>query len=279
MRPTHYVTRSELTPAAHHGRARLPHTASTLLARFVFALTASVLAGVAVSAQQPGDTGRTYTANALSTGQFASRASLEQIARGTGPAAAVAQERLTDGDFLVGDRLALAVAGEPTLTDTFTVREGQVLRLPNLPDIKLHGVLHAELQDTLAKDVAAFIKNPDVRVTPLVRVAVLGEVARPGYYSASADELVSSLFMQAGGLEHDSDLGKTEVRRGAETVYTAKMLQTAMAQGQTIDQLALRPGDQVVVGQHPPGGNALRYIGIVAALAGIGASIAFIATR
>jgi polysaccharide export outer membrane protein len=248
-------------------------------ARFVFALTASLVAGVAVGAQQPGDTGRTYTPDALSTGQFASRASLEQIARGTGPAAAAAQERLSNGDFEVGDRIALAVVGEPTLTDTFTVREGQLLRLPNLPDIHLHGILHADLQDTLAHDLAGFIKNPDVRVTPLVRVAVLGQVARPGYYSASADELVSSLLMQAGGLEHDSDLGKTFVRRGTQTLYTPKMLQLAMAQGQTIDQLALRPGDQLVVGEHPPGGNALRYVGIAAALAGIGASIAFIATR
>lgn len=248
-------------------------------ARFLFALTASLVAGVTIGAQQPVDTGRTYTLDAVSTGQFASRASLQQIARGGGPAAAVAQERLTNGDFQVGDRVALAVVGEPALTDTFTVREGQVLRLPNLPDIQLHGILHAELQDTLAHDIASFVKNPDVRATPLVRVAVLGEVARPGYYSASDDELVSSLLMQAGGLEHDSDLGKTVVRRGTETLYTAKMLQAAMAQGQTIDQLALRPGDQLVVGEHPPGGNALRYIGIVAALAGIGASIAFIATR
>lgn len=248
-------------------------------ARFVSALAATLLAGAAVGAQQPGDTGRTYPIDALSTGQFASRASLQQAARGNGPASAIAQQRLTDGDFEVGDRIALAVTGEPTLTDTFTVREGQILRLPNLPDIHLRGVLHAELQDTLAHDIASYVKNPDVHATPLVRVAVLGAVMRPGYYSSSADELVSSLFMQAGGLEQNSDLGKTVVKRGPETVYTGKELQSAMAHGETIDQLALRPGDQLVVAEHPPGGNTLRYLGIAAALAGIGASIAFIATR
>jgi protein involved in polysaccharide export with SLBB domain len=277
--PTYHVTRSDLTPAAHHGRARLRHTIRTMLVHFVFALTATLAAGAALGAQQPGDTGRTYPLDALSTGQFASRASLEQLARGTGPAAQTAQERLTDGDFQVGDRIALMVSGEPTLTDTFTVREGQILRLPNIPDIPLHGVLHAELQDTLAHDLASYIKNPDVHATPLVRLAVLGQVARPGYYSAGADELVSSLFMQAGGLEHDSDLGKTVVRRGTQTLYSAKEFQAAMTQGETIDQLAIRPGDEVVVGQHPPGGAALRYLGIAAILAGIGASIAFIATR
>jgi protein involved in polysaccharide export with SLBB domain len=248
--------------------------------RLVFALTASLLVGATAGAQQViVDTGRTYPMDALSTGQFASRASLEQVARGDGPAAVTAQDRLTNGDFLVGDRIALTVAGEPTLTDTFTVREGQILSLPNLPDIHLHGILHAELQDTLAHDIARYVKNPDVHVTPLVRVAVLGQVARPGYYSAASDELVSSLFMQAGGLTQNSDLGKTTVHRGPETVYTSKELQTAMAHGETIDQLALRPGDQVLVGEHPPGGNTLRYLGIAAALAGIAASIAFVATR
>jgi hypothetical protein len=59
-------------------------------------------------------------------------------------------------------------------------------------------------------------------------------------------------------------------------VYPAKVVQTAIAQGQTIDQLDLRPGDQIIVGEHPPGGNALRVLGIVAAVAGIAVSIALV---
>ncbi len=221
----------------------------------------------------------TFHPDAVGTGQFASRASLQQIAAGNGPAAAEAQSRLTDGDFMVGDRIALAVQGEQALTDTFTVREGQMLRLPNMTDIALHGVLHSEVQGFITKQLAQYLRNPVVRATPLVRVAVLGQVSRPGYYSAPADELVSDMLMRAGGPTSTADLNKTVVRRGAVTIYPAKTVQTAMAQGETIDQLNLRPGDQVVVAERPAGGAFLRTIGIVAALAGIGASIAFIATR
>lgn len=220
-----------------------------------------------------------YQPDAVSTGEFATRASLQQAAAGSGPAAETARERLANGDFRVGDRIALAVVGEPALTDTFTVREAQILQLPNVPEIHLQGVLHAELQDTLAHDLARYIKDPVVHATPLVRVAVLGQVARPGYYSAAADELVSTLLMRAGGLTPTSDLGKTVVRRGSETVYPAKALQTAMSHGETIDQLALQPGDQVVVGDRPAGGRTLQYLGVAAVLAGIAASIAIIATR
>jgi polysaccharide export outer membrane protein len=200
-------------------------------------------------------------------------------ARGTGATAASAQERLAKGDFQVGDRIALAVAGEPTLTDTFTVREGQLLRLPNMPDVPLHGVLHAEVQDTLARDLSKYIKDPAVRATPLVRVAVLGQVPRPGYYSVAADELTTTVLMRAGGLTTTSDLHKTVVRRGSETIYSSRELQTAMTNGETIDQLALRPGDEIVVAEHPPGGNVLRYIAIFAGLAGIAASVTIIASH
>jgi polysaccharide export outer membrane protein len=236
-------------------------------------------------AQQVGDTTRataTTTAfhpDALGTGQFAARTQLQQTAAGGGPGASAAGERLTNGDFQVGDRIALAVQNEPTLTDTFTVREGQTLRLPNVPDIALHGVLRSELQGYLTKQLAQYLRNPVVRATPLVRVAVLGQVVRPGYYSAPADELVSDMLMRAGGPTTNADVNKTEVRRGGVVVLRATSVQKAMSQGETIDQLDLRPGDQLVVGEHPPGGHTLQLLGVIAALAGIGASIAFIATR
>jgi len=252
----------------------------------------ALVAGVAFSllaptarAQQAGDTGRataTTTAfhpDALGTGQFAARTQLQQAASGSGPGASAAEERLTNGDFQVGDRIALAVQGEPTLTDTFTVREGQMLRVPNVPDIALHGVLRSELQGYLTKQLAEYLRNPVVRATPLIRVAVLGQVVHPGYYSAPADELVSDMLMRAGGPTTNADVNKTDVRRAGVVVVRPTEVQKAMTRGETIDQLDLRPGDQLVVGEHPPGGHTLQVIGVVAAIAGIGVSIAYIATR
>ena len=281
LRSMHYVTRITSIPATPCARVRRWHPAFPSIVRLLVAVACTLAAvPLAGGAQQVSDTTRaTYQPDALSTGPFASRASLQQAAAGSGVAAATAEARLTNGDFQVGDRIAVAVAGEPTLTDTFTVREGQLLRLPNMPDVALHGVLHAELQDTLTRDLARYIKDPVVHTTPLVRVAVLGQVPRPGYYSVAADELASSLFMHAGGLMNTSDIGKTVVRRGTETVYTPKTFQTAMTNGATVDQLALRPGDEIVVGEHPPGGSFVRYLGVAAVLAGIAASIAIIATR
>ncbi len=237
-------------------------------------------APLTAAAQAPGDTVHgQYQPDALSTGPFASRASLQGAAKGSGPAAQIAQERLAGGDFQVGDRIALAVAGEPTLTDTFTVREGQLIRLPNIPDLQLRGVLHAELQDTLTRYLGHYIKDPVVHASPLVRVAVLGQVPRPGWYSVAADELATSVFMHAGGLINSSDLAKTKVRRGSETLYTPKALQVAMTNGETVDQLALHPGDEIGEGERPPGPNLVRKLGVAAVVTGLVASIAIIAHR
>jgi protein involved in polysaccharide export with SLBB domain len=277
----HYVTRIMTTPAMPSRHVRPFYQARTSCAQLLlgFALSFAVVP-LAATAQAPGDTARgQYQPDALSTGPFASRASLQEAAKGTGPTALIAQERVASGDFQVGDRIALAVAGEPTLTDTFTVREGQLIRLPNIPDVRLHGVLHAELQDTLTRYLGHYIKDPVVHASPLVRVAVLGQVPRPGWYSVAADELATSVFMHAGGLINSSDLGKTKVRRGSETLYTPKALQVAMTNGETVDQLALHPGDEIVVGERPPGGSLVRYLGVAAILAGLAGSIAIIATR
>jgi hypothetical protein len=91
--------------------------------------------------------------------------------------AATIRARLRDGDFDVGDRILLSVRGDSTISDTVTVRAGRMIRLENIPDISLQGVLRSELQDYLTTQLSRYIKRPDVQTTSLVRVAVMGSVA------------------------------------------------------------------------------------------------------
>jgi protein involved in polysaccharide export with SLBB domain len=234
----------------------------------------SALAG----AQQPSDTAHVPLLSAVARGSYETRANLERLAAAGGPEAAAAKERLANGDFQVGDRIALSVAGEAALTDTFTVRDGQILRLPQLPDLSLHGVLHSELQDTLKQVIGRYIKEPDVHATALVRLAVTGAVARPGYYSAPADALLSDMLTRAGGATSTANLDKTVVRRNGLPLLNSGVVSYALSNGQTIDQLSLRPGDEIVVGEHHPS-NALTAMYIVGAILGILVSITIIARR
>lgn len=162
---------------------------------------------------------------------------------------ALVRERLAEGDFRVGDRVVLDVRGDSALADTFAVRDGQVLRLPGTGDIGLKGVLRSELQTHLETELRRFIRDPEVEVTPLIRIGVLGEVGAPGFYSFRADEPVSDVIMAAGGPTQNADLERTKILRGDRALIENDNARDVIAQGRTLDQLNLRAGDQIFVEQ------------------------------
>ena len=199
---------------------------------------------------------------------LATRAELDSLLKSgkvSGDEAAVIRERLKNGDFVPGDRLVLHVLEEPTLNDTFAVKPGGVLVLPNLPDISMHGVLRSEAQTYLAAQIAKYIRNATVTVDPLMRVSILGEVGRPGFYTVRADMLASEVIMAGGGPTGDANLRKTEIRRNGQVVRDAKQVELAFTRGVSLDALNLQAGDEIYVGKKS---NARNTIGYVAAISG-----------
>src|SRR5574341_1215668 len=71
--------------------------------------------------------------------------------------------RLERGDFQPGDRLRLQVDSEPQLSDTFPVGPNQELVLPVIGVLSLHGVLRAELQGAMTRELSRFLRDPIVR--------------------------------------------------------------------------------------------------------------------
>ncbi len=185
-------------------------------------------------------------------------------------------DRLTNGDFQVGDRVLINVQGQQTLSDTFTVREGQIVHLPNLTDIELHGVLRSELQGHVYAAVSKYLRDPVVRTGSLVRLAVLGSVGRPGFYSVSADMLLSDAIMNAGGLASNADVSRTTINRAGTVVWRASDVATALKNGETVDQLSLRAGDQLNVGATHPNTFLTIILPVTAAVVGIAVSVVLI---
>jgi polysaccharide export outer membrane protein len=191
--------------------------------------------------------------------------------------AATIRARLRDGDFDVGDRILLAVRGDSLMSDTVTVRAGRMIRLENLPDISLQGVLRSELQDYLTTQLSRYIKRPEVQSTSLVRIAVMGAVNKPGYYQVPADIAMADAIMIAGGPTGLADVDKTQLKRGTEVLYSSDLLGQEVAKGATLDQLNIRPGDQILIGERhkTPWATIASIVGISAGLI----SILFVLTR
>lgn len=230
----------------------------------------------------------------ISSGREMSRADLEATLRALEEAATgdqygealrararadaeVLRRRLVDGDFRVGDRIQVQVAGEnwnssspgavqaavqvPTAGSaavatgrgsvgaTFTVQTGPAVKLPDIPAISLAGVLRSELQEHLTQEISRYIRAPEVQAESLIRVSVFGSVGNPGFFYPGAEQNIGDVIMLAGGPSSDANYEKIMVRRGQELLWEADNLQRAMAEGRTLDQLNFQAGDIIEVPQ------------------------------
>jgi protein involved in polysaccharide export with SLBB domain len=163
--------------------------------------------------------------------------------------AASVRARLAQGDFRPGDRILLGVDRQASLSDTFTVQAGQVIDLPGVGEVSLAGVMRGELESRLQQFLVQYVRDPNVRAWPLLRIGVVGAVARPGFYYISADAVVADVVMAAGGPTPQGNLQKVQAERGEQSLLTTGELREAMAAGNTLGELGLRSGDRFVVPQ------------------------------
>lgn len=153
----------------------------------------------------------------------------------------------TSTPFQVGDRILLSVEGDSALSDTFSVVEGPALRLPQIGDISLANVPRAGLEPYLTRELGRYINDPVVTARALIRISVMGQVARPGFYAVPVDLVMPDALMVAGGATPDARLEKLQIIRGNSALVGSAALQRAIARGATLDQLGVRAGDRIEV--------------------------------
>ena len=238
-------------------------------------LIALGVAGSLLSAQGVSPAG----ASASPRREYESRNELEaqaKVAEGahrTGEAWLLRQ-RLEKGDFQDGDKIALNVqasmmAGPLELPETLTVRAGRRIEFGRMGELSLEGVLRSELTDKVRDHLSQYVNQPLVRTTPLVRIGVLGNVGRPGFFYSPADRPLSDVLMQAGGPGQDENLAGMLIRRGADVIWTSQDTHTALADGMSLDRMHIRAGDEIYVPQQrrmqwmAAAGLALSIIGFV----------------
>jgi hypothetical protein len=178
------------------------------------------------------------------------------------------RERLRNGDFVPGDRILIQLMGDSSLTDTFTVRGDRMLRLPNLPDISLYGVLDSELKDHLTKEIGKYIKQPELNAVPLLRLAAMGSVGRPGFITVPVDLALADFLMNVGGPAGGSDFKKSVFRRAGEVVVPADDLQEAIRLNRTVGDLSLRDGDELFIPDKSKRPSIFTTLQLITALMG-----------
>ena len=181
---------------------------------------------------------------------------------------ATIRQRLYNGDLQVGDRVVVTIISDAVHRDTLVVRSERSLELPGMIVVPLAGVLRSELQERVSTEVLKYVKAQQIEVTPLMRVGVLGAVARPGYFAFASDIPITDAIMGAGGPTGTADVGRTTVRRRNQEFRSAGETSKAIASGLTLDQFGFSAGDELVVGQRREFGPSL-LLGMTGALASV----------
>ncbi len=181
-------------------------------------------------------------------------------------AAPPAAQRPASGELKVGDRIVLTVADEPALNDTFTVTTGPAITLPQIGVVPLAGVRRSDVESHLSATIARFIKAPVVSARTLVRVAVLGEVARPGFFALRSDALLSDAITEAGGPTGEAELKKASLTRRGKVLQEGPRLRNSLAIGRTLDDLGMEAGDELMIPRRRDGERTVRIIGLIVAI-------------
>jgi polysaccharide biosynthesis/export protein len=147
----------------------------------------------------------------------------------------------------VGDRILLIVEGDTALTDTFPVQPGPMVMLPVIGEISVSGVRRNEVEKYMQEKVGRYFKDPMIHAKALVRLAIEGEVAHPGFYAIPTDVVISDALMAAGGLTTEAKMTSLKIDRAGRDLLTGDKLQFAVAQGRTIDEIGLKAGDRIYV--------------------------------
>ncbi len=112
-----------------------------------------------------------------------------------------------------GDGIRLRViGGDPALSGEFIVDERLVVVLPKLGEWLVAGVPADSIRPRLQRALAAYLVTPSVEITPFRRIAITGEVMKPGLYTVDAGMSVGDALILAEGAKPEAKEGVVERR-------------------------------------------------------------------
>lgn len=162
-----------------------------------------------------------------------------------GAAQAPSADTLSPLAIRPGDVVRILVWSHPELSGEFPIDENYDLLFPLIGAINVRTLSVAQLRERLNTDLSQLFQRPFLAVTPLFRVAVLGEVLKPGLYSVDPTLSVFDLLALAGGPTRQANTDRLQLIRSGENIRVS--LEPATIARATLRELGVHSGDQLVV--------------------------------
>jgi polysaccharide biosynthesis/export protein len=166
----------------------------------------------------------------------------------------------TETEYILGpgDQIRISVFNVPEYSGEFLVLVNGVLSVPIIGEIKADGLTVTELTQVLTERYAPYVKRPIITVSLIsprpLRIAVVGEVNRPGTYTINsgagqAFPTLTDLIKQAGGLTTVAEVRTVQLRRffqGQQQILTIDLWEL-LQEGNLAQDVTLRDGDTIIV--------------------------------
>jgi polysaccharide export outer membrane protein len=144
-----------------------------------------------------------------------------------------------------GDVISVWVWREQDLTGEFAVDARGRVVLPMLGEVTVLGRGAEALAEELRAAYRRYLTNPSIRITVLRRVAVQGQVARPGFYPVDATVTIGNVIALAGGVSPGGDGNHIRLVRDGRVVEAALGRETVLERSQ------VQSGDEIFVPEKP----------------------------
>ncbi|NLG16140.1 MAG: hypothetical protein GX556_02280 [Fibrobacter sp.] len=147
--------------------------------------------------------------------------------------------------FVCGDalRISLALDTLSFLNGVYPIDYSGYVVLPVQGRVNVMEFTVPEFTEWVQKTYEQYIRFPEVMVTPLIRVSLLGGFKAPGMYYVEPQRSIWDLISLAGGTNHEKGLRKLRWERNRQVIQydLIPMLQS----GQSLYALGFRSGDQI----------------------------------
>ena len=135
-----------------------------------------------------------------------------------------------------GDELNVVVYRNEELSGKFLINSQGVVQIPGLGVIEVAGLTPEQMIERLKEQmIRRGFSNPEIAVTPLIRISALGEVRNPSLYSVEPGTNILQLVTLSGGPTERADIeDAVVVREGRQYPVNLKAALRGDASGRLV---------------------------------------------
>ena len=155
-----------------------------------------------------------------------------------------------------GDTIQVFVWRSPELSVTVPVRPDGKISTPLVEDVVAVGKTPTELARTMEAVLGAYIRSPQVNIivtnalSAFSQITVVGQIAKPQTIAYKAGMTVMDVVLAVGGLTNFASGNRAKILRkdpGGKEIQIKVRLQDLLEKGKMSENVAVRPGDVLVV--------------------------------